>query len=527
MNIKEHLKALPDRIHYGATRAITALIGIFSPHRALRYAFSREVYRALSKRGYAAGKLVGANQLWTPTNRTADQEMAQDRRLTTARARDLIRNNAYVAGAIKTIVANVVGTGIVPKPNVKKKSGSLDKTFNEAIKTAWATWVDKTGFLDIQKLILRHLISDGEVLCLPVAGKLGAGVVPLKLKLYEADHLSESTVDIGGTSSGNYVYAGVEVNADGETVAYHLADMHPSGLYFLNPGTTKRFPVGSIVHVFSRERITQSRGISWLAPIILEVYDLAEYKDYEMIGAKLAAAFSVFVKSPYQDPYDTELTRGRKAGDGKTRMEYIEPGRIERLLPGEEIQVASHDRPGSNYGPFIQVVLRGISIALGMAYESFSGDFTSSTYSSARSALLGERRQYRIIQRFLVDNFLTPVWKEFVRYAVLSGLVPSAGFLADPERYFSAIWQAPGWEWIDPENDAAAAEKELSLGLTTRRKLCAARGEDYEDNLEQLAIEEKLAADLELDVKPAKKAGGEAAFSAPDDKDSGEQSKAA
>jgi lambda family phage portal protein len=238
----------------------------------------------------------------------------------------------------------------------------------------------------------------------------------------------------------------------------------------------------------------------------MTMYDLGEYQDYEMIGAKLAAAFGVFIKSPFSDPYQASGYT-QTAGNDDSKLEYIEPGRIERLLPGEEVQVADHQRPGQTYHPFVQTTLRSGAAGIGLSYESFSGDYSNSTYSSARSALLEERRKYRKIQKTVCDQFNTPTWQKFIAYSAMSGLlpVPSGGYSSAPSRYWSVTWECPGWEWVDPMKDSAAAEKELSIGVTTRSRILAAKGQSVDDVFQQLAREQRLADELGIDITPEKK----------------------
>jgi len=495
------------------TKAVSSLIAVVAPRRAIQYSLARRIHREIGRRGYDAAYAGGPNRRWLPVNRTADAEIHRSAERIRARARDLVRNNPFVAGAVNTICSNVVGTGIIPQAKVRKANGELDEKFNAKIEEYWARWApyadiaERLHFYEIQRLVLRHLIVDGEVLIHKVRREYAAVEgIPLRLEILECDFLDSS---IDQAQNGNIVRQGVEVNQFGRPVAYWIHDSHP-GDTLKSSSSSRRIPAADIIHLFVQERASQTRGVSWLAPIIMRMYDLDEYQDYEMIGAKLAAAFGVFIKTAYPEMFNPAQIPEDKAGDEATPLQYIEPGRIERLAPGEEIQVASHDRPGGNYSSFIQSVLRAGAAGLGIAYEPFSRDYTSATFSSARAAALEERRFYRWIQQILLYKLNMPIWREFILSCFASGTINMPAYKNNPQRYEAVRWIAPGWEWVDPLKEAKAAETELELGITTRSKLAASRGEDIEDVFQELAREQARIKELDIADILGKKEKGNA-----------------
>jgi len=484
------------------TNAIGSILGVFSPPRAIRYRAMRQLYTTFKARSYAAAQSDGPNQLWAPANMSADSEIWAGNAKVLARARDLARNNEYVAGAVQTVAVNVVRQGINPQPLIKSSVKKLDARTNQAIIDLWAKFVKEENLVEKTYLAVKHLIVDGEGLGKFVL-QTAARKFPLRIQMLESDQLDPTKY--GLNQDGTFTKRGITLNTMNDPVRYWLYDYHP--------GDSTPFPfqyesievqADQVMHWFRRDRASQTRGISWLAPIINLVYNLGEYKDYEMIGAKVAAAFGVFIKSPFADPFQASAHSGKKARNNSSLLEYLEPGRIERLLPGEEIQIASHSRPGNFYTPFVSSHLRGGSVGFGMSYESFSGDYSQSTYSSARSALLEERRKYRMIQCLIVDKFLQPIYEEFLKVALLRNMLPYSA-LRDYSTASTAVrWKLPGWEWVDPLNDAQAAEKELSIGTTTREKILAGKGEDFDDTIEQLAYEENKADDNKVKINGGK-----------------------
>ncbi len=495
--------------------AVTALVGgtisLFSPRRACMYRHGRTVYRT-----YAAGEPTGPNAAWRPRNRSADANIKRANKYLLGRVRDLAENSSYISGAIDRICNNVVRSGIRPQARVQTASGKPNSSANRRLEKLWARWArhaDIAGILTfaaIQRLCLRHDWIDGEILIHRVWDDSMPGVVPLRLEVLECDHL-DATVD-GELDNGNVARRGIELDrSTGRPVAYHILPTHPGDYLYQGQRKSIRIPAEDIIHLYDPRRASQSRGISRLAAIVMESYDLAEYKTAERIGARLAAAFGVFIKTNFpelapgigapsasQDPTASSSSGTPSWSD---MPDYIDPGRIQALPVGTEIQVAEHNRPGTQYEPYVRDSVRSMSVGAGMSYESFSNDYTNASYSSARSASLEERISYQGQQQYLNERLNSRVWAWFLDAAVISGLAPALpGFAGDPWPYYEAVsWQNPGWTWVDPLKDSKAAELGIGLVTTTRSRIAAQMGEDWEETLEQsIAEEEKLARLYEL-----------------------------
>jgi lambda family phage portal protein len=467
------------------TRALTRTVGLVAPAFAMRWAANRQ--RMLS---YVGARRGGHNRAWLPRRKSADAILRKDASLLVARARDLVRNNTYVDGALDKICDNVVHTGIRPQFTHATTKEPLNH-----LEAEWRTWSDRIGLTEIQALALRHWWIDGEILAHDWldADWLTDGVCPLRLTLHESDILNE-TID-GWLSDAEYAKRGIVFNIKGDPVRYSCYTAHP-GDYLPGQLDTVDYAADHIIHFFLRKRASQTRGVSRLAPLIEEIRDLSEYQSSERIAARLAAAFGIFVKTNEygamaDNPMGGAIGNGDGVGEQPELSDFIEPGRIQMLPVGTEIQVAKSDRPGSTYEPYVKSSLKGQSVGFHLRYGNYSHDYTESSYSSERSASLDERRGWTGQQYFLNQRFNTPLAAKWLRtmYAVgmLSGLRPED---------VRVVWQNPGWPWIDPTKDAKAASSELDMGVTTRRKICAAKGEDYDEIKDQLLREERELKEL-------------------------------
>jgi lambda family phage portal protein len=464
-------------------------------------------------RTYVAGELSGANQNFRPRPRSADADIKRGIKTIIGRCRDQAKNNPSISGAIKRITNNAVRTGIRPQFQFRTRTGGLDSSGNRAweqLFTRWARYADitrKKTYWKIQRLTLSQMWADGEILIHRTYDDSIPGIPPLRLEMIERDHL-DLLID-GDLANGNIARQGKEYDENGRCVAYHLFRHHPgdyqAGRVSLR---SERIPASDIIDVYDQERISQTSGVSWLAAVVMESFDLEDYRAYERIGAKLAAAFGIFIQSNFPDVghpgIGLQQAPGQQTEAGwpttwDNMPDYIEPGRIQSVPYGTEIKIAEHNRPGNQYEPYVKESRRTQSTGLGLSYEAFANDYTDASYSSTRSGALEERLSYQGMQQFLDEELCLGVNAWFIESAWLSGMNPTAmpDFRFNPWPYLEAVApQNPGWSWVDPLKDGQASKLKVAEAMSTRRRESAPQGIDWDENLRELIEEETLLAEL-------------------------------
>lgn len=517
------------------TRAVAGLLGVFSPDAALRYMQGHERLAAIH--GYNAARRDGANARWRPLDDSINARNLRDRRLIQARARQIAADSPVISGALDRVVANVVHRGIRPQCQIIGRDGELRERKNTTVEQQFAAWAERSEFYDLQGLALRHCWLDGGCLLhwYPRKDWLAEGVVPLGMELLPLDALDVAVN--GPQKSGNRAFAGIEVDAYGAPAAWHvrpeaLGDgldqiMGLGNWGGISLGDSIRLPVSSCVMVSSRRRIGELLPVSWLQSVLLTMQDLDEYQTSERVAARLGAAFGVFITLPQGETGNSLNGMPRPALTGGTDTlgriisgnEFLGQGRIDALPYGTQVQQAKNERPGTTYGPFIKSVSRAAACGLGQSYESFAADFSDSSYSSARQAVLEERRGYVMQQMVLERRLCAPLWRVWCRYR--------ADFLSGGPDVVPVSWQAPGWSWVDPRNDAQAARMQLDMRIISRRQLCEQWGRDYDEVQRQLRREAEEAAQMGNAPQAAQDGGPQepdAADGAPDGGQSGGQS---
>ena len=476
------------------TRIMARAIGTIAPKTALRYAASRA---ALSAYIGAGGNDHNAH--WRPTRKSADAILRTDAAALVARARSLDRNNVNVSGALRKICDNVVHTGI--KPQFVSRSG---QALND-LEAAFAAWAKRNKFyVWSQKLALRHWWVDGEIfanLWLDPR-RLREGINPLRVEMLEQD-LLDAAKD-GALDNGGVVRRGVQFDKYGDVVGYHFLTSHPGDYLPCVPLESRFLEAARVVHLWMPLRASQSRGVSFLAPIVEEIRDLSEYKASERVAARLASAFGIFIKTTMPELGAAQYPQrpgapGAGSAGAASLPQYLETGRIQTLPAGTEVQVAEANRPSSPYADYVKSSNKDASVGFGLRYGNYSHDYTESSFSSERSASIDERRGWIGQQLFLQDGWCEPITRRWLELEYATGRTSIR-----PEDV-AINWQAPGWPWVDPAKDAAANEKKLAMRVTTRRAICTEMGVDFDEVLEQLAREEKAISA----VLPAPKPKGE------------------
>ncbi len=488
---------------------IDRIVGYFSPGSALKRIGERRVYDYNNKnadeiqRAYEAAKSDRLNKSWRTSNQSADLELQSGADDIRARARDLVRNNAYAKGIVRAKVRNIVGAGIKPQARVVKPDGEQHEQFNQTIENLWERFqrgIDITGrlsFYEIQQLILTEVIEAGEALVQLVENNDPRRVVPFALELIDIDRLASDEL-YGVQPNGNEIRRGVEIDPSGRVVAYWLYPYHPNDLH-TSRNNAERHPADNFLHLFKPTRIGQTRGVSEFAPVVQWLYSIVKYFGNELTSSTIASCFSVAIKSIGAGS-DGGLG-GDSADDGidknSNAMEYIEPGLVARLFPDEDISVIDPSRNQSDSVAWITLMLRSMGVGTGLSYERLTRDYSQTNYSSNRASDLEDRREFRIDQQWIIGKLCVPVWERFISLAVAnrSGGMPSAfDFISDFHTWTAHDWQAPGWEWVDPLKEVKATVLAIENNLSSLSKETIKRdGSDYRNILKQRGIEKREA----------------------------------
>jgi lambda family phage portal protein len=166
---------------------------------------------------------------------------------------------------------------------------------------------------------------------------------------------------------------------------------------------------------------------------------------------------------------------------------------------------------------FVKSMLRAFAAGVGINYNVLASDLENVNYSSLRQGALEDRDTYESIQHTYIDEVALPMFEAWLRMALDLGQIgrlPMDGF----DRFNKPVMIPRTWRWVDPLKEVSGKEKELQLGITTRTRLCAEQGIDFEQLVDERKREEELlrAAGITLGAPAPAAAAAPAAPIPPD-----------
>jgi lambda family phage portal protein len=451
--------------------------------------FSRK--KPLKKRAYAGANQGRLFSDFVASSRSADEEIKGAIKVLRNRCRDLTRNNAYARRFISLAKANTVGDrGVTLQVKARNDNGAMDNLGNDSIEIAWKRWgrmgqctVDgKISWVDSQRLFIENLVRDGEVLVRLVKYP---NDFRFALEFIESDLLDEEyNVTL---PNGHRIRMGVELDSFNRPVAYHLFTAHPGDNSTMWMGKSyNRIPADKMIHAFLPERAMQTRGAPWMSPVIADLKMLNGYREAELVAARVGASKMGFFTSPTGDGFTPDDT------DNKVPIMEAEPGTFHQLPDGVNFTQFDPTHPTTAFADFEKAILRGIASGLGVSYTSLANDLEGVSYSSIRQGALEDRDQWKIIQDFLIQHFVEPVYRAFLLSIMENSVIniPASRF----DKFAEAtVFRARGFQWVDPLKEMNAAVVGLQNGLLSMQDIANQQGRDVEEIFDQIQAEKEMA----------------------------------
>jgi lambda family phage portal protein len=463
--------------------------------------------------GYDSAATNRLNRDWLTQHFSGDAAIGAAWDLLTQRARDLVRNEPWATQGKERIQQNVVGPeGIVAEAEVEFDDETLDDETNRQINLWCDRWADQADaeaeshLAELQSMAVGEMVEAGESYLVKVAIPDSARVLPLAYQVLESEQLNISLDRPASRGAGgrNRIKRGIEFDKFGRKVAYHFWSEHPYDLE-ISSRDTIRVPAERVIHLYSRRRPSQTRGVTWFAPVLQTLRDLSQYIGDEMTAARIAAAFTVVIKrdNPGTSGIGIGDENGNLGDENGDPLEYLSPGLIANLATGEEIETINPGRPNSQAKPWIELILTALANGIGLTYLGLTGDPTKASFSSARYAGLHDKKFWRSIQGRVGRTLVLPMRREVVSQLVAYGRIPDLTptvFRAHPYRWLATRLLPPGWEEVDARAEVEAAISRIQAGLSSLQEECAGRGRNWRRILKQRAREVELAKSLGLSL---------------------------
>lgn len=490
---------------------------------------------------------------WWPTQSSADAITLGAKDLSLARIRDALRNDPSARAALDRLVDHLVGPGLrlSAKPDgvaLGIEDTKVLRKFARQLQTEWRLFADdprrtcdvqrKLSMNGIFRLLARTWITAGECTYAnswrdPKAGE--SYRYSTCVMVIDPDRLSNPN----GEYETLTLRGGVEMDSFGAPIAYHVRNAHIGDWWAAEQAWTwTRVPRATswgrpiFVHGFEAEREGQTRGISPFVSLISRLRMISKHGDAELASAVANALWAAVVTSdlPGTDIADRMSPQAVMWADKPqlytehlvshfTKFPLRVGGvRVPVLPPGTELKMNNAPRQTASFASFQTAFLQSIASALGLSYEQLSMDWSRTNYSSARAALNEVWRTVTRLKNVFVEQVVMPIYYAVVEEAIDKGYIeiPKSAkplgiealgipandnlaiFRAMPGAILRARWIGPGRGFIDPVKEAEAAALRMEAMTSTLERECAEQGEDYEEVLDQIAVEEQDLKDRGL-----------------------------
>ena len=452
--------------------------------------------KPIKKRSFEAARYQNTLTRWARfTSSTFNEEIKQDLVSLRTRSRDASVNDPYGRRFFAAIKNNVIGSeGISVRLRVLNDNLTPDNVANNVLERHFKNWskkatVDGRSFRQAQRLFVETMARDGECIVQHCKGNR-YGPYGYQLRFLEAEHLD---VEYNFTlNNGNQIINSIEYDEEGRVVAYHLWKYNPNNTQHKH-NERIRIPAKEIIHGYDKERCSQGRGFPWLSAGLLNMTHIKEYQKTELIAARVASAkMGFFTKSEgaegnLGDEYDEE------AG---AFVQEAEPGMFDVLPSGYSLQSFDPQNPNANFPAFVKSILRGVAASVGLSYHTLSNDLESTSYSSLRQGALDERETFKSIQAEVVEQFMVPVFENWLEMALLIQPGDLKLPLARFEKFNRPEFLPRKWAWIDPNKEASALKMMLEQKLKSRTEIIRDLGRDFDNVLAEIAEEQQKMEEL-------------------------------
>jgi len=452
---------------------------------------------------------------------SGNSEVRQSLRIMRRRSRQLANDNEFVKRFLQLIRNNVAGPrGFNLQSKIykaRKANGvhELDTGANDTIEAAYAEHSKLGTFTAcgqlsrgaFERAAITCVARDGEVIIEQLIGRQ-FGRFGLAWRLIDPDLLDDqlniaagqSYPGFGKLDLGNDVRMGVERNAYGRPVAYWFFNVHPGDDGYAAV-RHRRVLADRIIHRFMAEELRPdtARGVPWIYAAARRMGMLGGYEEAALVNARMGASKGGFFKPPAPGegvPVKQLGADGEPVADevdaAGNLMTEAEPGVFGVLPAGWDFEAYDPAYPNDAMEGFVKGMLRAFSAGVGLTYNTVAQDLEGVSLSAMRHGANQDRDTYEAIQQWMREGICEVQFSTWLGLGLSLGEVgrlPADGF----DRFNKPAFIARTFRSPDPQKDVAAAAQKVALGITSRTRLCAEEGVEFEEVLDELAREEAMA----------------------------------
>lgn len=488
-----------------------------------------ESERKMAATGYGNhGASLTLNSMigWIAGGGSAEDDVDLHGALLRKRSRDLYAGGGLARSGIATMTTNVVGWGIQPKPKIDGEMlGLTDEACDEWERNTlreFALWAESTmcdaerqkDFYICQELAFRSMLVSGDVFTLFGMKENKRTPYQTTIRILEADRISTPDGSEGESESkeldgGGRIVDGVEIDAEGAVVRYHIASRHPlleetsqSITWTAIDAYGSETGMPNILHVMTWERPEQRRGVPFVAAQIEQIKQLDRYITSELAANVVSAMLTAFLTSDEDDGnvgLEDSVNEDEKVTDEPLNLE-LAPGAIYDLPPGKKVTSVNPIRSNSAFESFVSTMFTLIGASMEIPKEVLVKKYDSN-YTAARSALLDFWKTVRVSRNRFNKQFNQPIYEMWLSEAVAAGRIEAPGFFDDPairNAWCGCMWMGSSMGHVDPLKEVKAATERIANNISTQEQEAA----EYNGN-DWNAIIRQRKKEMESTAAPA------------------------
>lgn len=472
------------------------------------------------QRMFNGAKISNTFSDWTPFLKSGNSHTTENFDLLIARCRDLYDNSPIIKKYISLCNQNIVGeSGFI------LQTLSKDLIKNDIIEKRWKKFCEKENFeitkrlsyVEFLEVSVKSLKIDGEVLFINVIenGKY-------KTQIIDSMRINNQ-LNMKNSDNGNQIIGGVEVNDLGEIEALYIHDY--SDQTFLKNHMIKNTPTIRISKenfnfVFKQENAEQLRGYPSIANVLAKVKNLDEFKEQALKAARIGVGYNLYlqqtednapplsifsenaINEENEENIDNNIDNENSIIQKENQPFHTIEGNTEIMsMPkGYTVEGFQGKYPDQIYSSFNKTAVQEISAGLNVSPLFLGNDTSDINYATSKVIMNEEQISWRKEQNFIIENICSVIYKNWLKQELLNKIDyfdedKKQNFtltIDDYEELSKHKFYGRSWPHIDPLKEADAQEKLLLNKLTTKTKICAENGTNYEEVLKQLAKEKEL-----------------------------------
>jgi capsid protein len=415
-------------------------------------------------------------------------------------ARAMDRDDCLLGHMLDAAVDSTLLHGI----DVQPQTGNDE--LNKALAELWWAWCEQPDecdaageltFAQMQRLAFRQSLLDGDII----------GILTDEGRVW---HFEGHRIRTPQNTTKNVVlgvkldnrrrrleYWATNEDLDPQTPLRRVGDITP---YAVRDDEGQRI----LVHCYNPKRMTQTRGVSALAPIFDPAGQFEDIQFAKLVQQQAASCFAIIrLRGDNWDP-QIDPTTGEPERTSSRQSLSMAPGMEIKGEKGETISMSSANVPNAEYFPHMKMTLQTISVNLGLPLMLALMDASETNFSGWRGALDAAKNGWRANQERTCVQYVGPIYRWKVR-DFLAQSPALRRLAANPEtKALDHRYHKPVWPYIQPLQDATTDSLRLREHLTSPQRNHAERNQDAFEILKETitfnrsAIEAAKAAAAEL-----------------------------